>query len=53
MSHKNVAQQVVAYELKNKGNDQLILGFHVTSSNSKIQNREAYRILTFIQGKIT
>ena len=30
-----------------------ILGFHVTSSNSKLQNREAYRIFTFIQGNIT
>ena len=30
-----------------------ILGFHVTSSNSRIQNWEAYKIFTFIQGKIT
>ena len=30
-----------------------ILGFHVTSPNSRIQNWEAYKIFTFIQGKIT
>ena len=30
----------------------LILGFHVTSPNSRIQNWEAYKIFTFIQGKI-
>ena len=30
-----------------------ILGFHVTSPNSTIQNWEAYKIFTFIQGKIT
>ena len=26
---------------------------HVTSPNSRIQNREAYKIFSFIQGKIT
>ena len=30
-----------------------ILGFHVTSPNSRIQNWGAYKIFTFIQGKIT
>ena len=30
-----------------------ILGFHVTSPNSRIQKWEAYKIFTFIQGKIT
>ena len=33
--------------------DYSILGFHVTSPNSRIQNWEAYKIFTFIQGKIT
>ena len=29
-----------------------IIGFHVTSPNSRIQNREAYKIFTFIEGKL-
>ena len=30
-----------------------ILGFHLKSPNSRIQNWEAHKIFTFIQGKIT
>ena len=30
-----------------------ILGFHVTSPNSRIKNWETYKIFTFIPGKIT
>ena len=39
--------------LVNARKDHSILGFHVTSPNSRIQNWEVYKIFTFIQGKIT
>ena len=45
--------QAVSDDHRSRGHGTNILGFHVTSPNSRIQNWEAYKIFTFIQGKIT
>ena len=47
------ALSVVLDEAENKEENIKISGFHVMSPNSRIQNREAYKIFTFIQEKIT